>query len=414
MLTLKNSNISLLALGYIALGISSLAVIVVPALYFQQSQIGVIGICLSLQYILSQLFGSGLHFSSLYYKSVALSTSEDTYCSISSKINVTLITVFFGILFYFLFPLIATIYDNFSLNDFKEFLILSVIFIAINKVFLSELNAVKKFNLIGKLYLMKSVIFSGIILLVVVHKIDFKEYIKYQLLVPELIIYLCYLLKTMILFLKKTETFSLKHTKRDLLFGVKSLWGTIFFEASTKIDVLLLGIYVTPERVGIYSVISMISDLFLNISSVLRTLVNPDITMNFITNKPNFVKFITAKVKISYKVLVPFLLLTTIVYYAVTTYLPQLLVYKEGFHSLLILAFFLSLASGFIPLMLTFGQIGKPNLQSLTFFVFFMSNLILNIVFIPLFGIEGASIATGLSYLIYVFCFKRLLLNLNQ
>ncbi len=414
MLTLKNSNISLLALGYIALGISSLAVIVVPALYFQQSQIGVIGICLSLQYILSQLFGSGLHFSSLYYKSVALSTSEDTYCSISSKINVTLITVFFGILFYFLFPLIATIYDNFSLNDFKEFLILSVIFIAINKVFLSELNAVKKFNLIGKLYLMKSVIFSGIILLVVAHKIDFKEYIKYQLLVPELIIYLCYLLKTMILFLKKTETFSLKHTKRDLLFGVKSLWGTIFFEASTKIDVLLLGIYVTPERVGIYSVISMISDLFLNISSVLRTLVNPDITMNFITNKPNFVKFITAKVKISYKVLVPFLLLTTIVYYAVTTYLPQLLVYKEGFHSLLILAFFLSLASGFIPLMLTFGQIGKPNLQSLTFFVFFMSNLILNIVFIPLFGIEGASIATGLSYLIYVFCFKRLLLNLNQ
>ena len=163
----------------------------------------------------------------------------------------------------------------------------------------------------------------------------------------------------MILFFKKTETFSLKHTKRDLLFGVKSLWGTIFFEASTKIDVLLLGIYVTPERVGIYSIISMISDLFLNISSVLRTLVNPDITMNFINNKPNFVKFITAKVKMSYKVLLPFLLLTTIVYYAATTYLPQLLVYKEGFYSLLILAFFLSLASGFIPLMLTFGQIGK-------------------------------------------------------
>lgn len=414
MFTLKNSNINLLALGYIALGISSLGVIVVPALYFQQSQIGVIGICLSLQYILSQLFGSGLHFSSLYYKSVALSTSENNYCSISSKINVTLVTVFFGLLFYFLFPLIASIYDNFSLNDFKGFLILSVIFIAINKVLLSELNAVKKFNLIGKLYLVKSLVFSGIILLVVINKIDFKNYINCQLLLPELIIYLYYLSKTLILFFKRTEAFSLKHTKRDLLFGAKSLWGTIFFEASTKIDVLLLGIYVTPERVGIYSIISMISDLFLNISSVLRTLVNPDITMNFINNKSNFIKFINTKIKMSYKVLVPFLLLTTVVYYGVTTYMSQLLMYKEGFYSLLILAFFLSLASGFIPLMLTFGQIGKPNLQSLTFFVFFMSNLILNIVLIPLFGIEGASIATGLSYLIYVFCFNRLLLNLDK
>ncbi|MBK9223730.1 MAG: hypothetical protein IPO23_02010 [Flavobacterium sp.] len=41
--------------------------------------------------------------------------------------------------------------------------------------------------------------------------------------------------------------------------------------------------------------------------------------------------------------------------------------YKEGTFSLIILVIFLALASGFIPLMLTFGQIGKPNQQSATF-----------------------------------------------
>ncbi len=180
MLQLKNTSLNLLALGYFAQGLAYLAVIAVPSLYFSQSQIVVLGICISLQFILSQLFGSGLHFSSLYYKSIDLSSStNDAYCSISSKINVTLVSTLLGIIFYFVFPFIIKIYNNFSLDDFKIYLIVSVILIAINKVLLSELNASKKFSLIGKLYLFKSFILLLIISLIVFKKVDFKNYLIY-------------------------------------------------------------------------------------------------------------------------------------------------------------------------------------------------------------------------------------------
>lgn len=176
----------------------------------------------------------------------------------------------------------------------------------------------------------------------------------------------------------------------------------------------MLGIYVSPEKVGIYTIISMISDLFLNVSSVLRTFLNPDITMNFMNQRDNFVNFIKQKVILCYKILLPFLILVVVLYLGATNFIHQILMYKAGTISLIILIFFLALASGFIPLMLTFGQIGKPNQQSATFFVFFVANLLLNMALIPLFGIEGASLATGLSYLIYVYLFRTLLFKLDR
>lgn len=415
MLQLKNTSLNLLALGYFAQGLVYLAVIVVPSLYFSQSQIGVLGVCISLQFILSQFFGSGLHFSSLYYKSIDLSSSiNDTYCSISSKINVTLVSTLLGVIFYFVFPFIIKIYSNFSLDGYKIYLIVSVILIAINKVLLSELNASKKFVLIGKLYLFKSFVLFAIVSLIIFKKIDFSAYLMYQLIIPELLIYLFYLYKTVKEFLNIKERFYLKYLKRDLTFGVKSIWGTLFFEASTKVDVLMLGIYVSPDKVGIYTIISMISDLFLNVSSVLRTFLNPDITMNFMNHRNNFVNFITDKAMMCYKILVPFLFLVVVFYLGATNFISQILIYREGAISLIILVSFLALTSGFIPLMLTFGQIGKPNQQSATFFVFFIANLLLNMVLIPLFGIEGASLATGLSYVIYVYLFRKLLIKLDQ
>ncbi|MBK9223729.1 MAG: oligosaccharide flippase family protein [Flavobacterium sp.] len=307
MLKLKNTSFNMLTLGYFAQGLAYLAVIAVPSLYFSQTQIGVLGIAISLQFILSQLFGLGLHFSSLYYKSIDLSSStNDAYCTVSSKINVTLVSTVLGLIFYFIFPFIINIYSNFNLDDFKIYLIASVILIAINKVLLSELNASKNFSLIGKLYLFKSFVLLLIISLIVFKKVDFKHYLIYQLVIPELLIYLFYLSKTILEFLKIKEKFHLKYLKRDLVFGIKSIWGTIFFEASTKVDVLMLGVYVSPEKVGIYTIISMISDLFLNVSSVLRTFLNPDITMNFMNQRDNFVNFIKQKVILCYKILVPF------------------------------------------------------------------------------------------------------------
>lgn len=411
MINLKQIKLdySLLILGYIILGITSLAVIAVPALFFSQSQIGTFGVCLSLQFILSQLFGMGFHFSALYYKSVSISNQENMYCAVNSKLNVTVVAVITGTIMFFSFPLLSNVYDNFLLENFKLYIILSTVFIAINRVLFSELNASKKFSIIGILYIVKSFVFLLVLTLMILKAIDFKQYINCQLLFPELIIYLYYAFVVIKHFSKVKDFQTFRYFKRDLYFGIKSMWGTIFLEASTKVDILILGIFVSPEKVGIYSIISMISDLFLNISNAIRTLINPDITQNFINNRQKFNNFIISKVKFSYQILLPIITCIVVSFYIITKFVPKYYIYQQGFFALVLLCMFLALVSGFIPLMLTFGQIGKPNLQSINFFVLFIANVVLNYLLIPLYGIEGASVATGLSYLIYVLFFRTLL-----
>ena len=202
--------------------------------------------------------------------------------------------------------------------------------------------------------------------------------------------------------------------KRDITFGLKSFWGTIFYEASIKVDLLLLGAFVSPAKVGIFTIISMMSDLFINICTVLRTIVNPDITENFINKKENFNQFITKIAFKNYKILISVLVMFVLAYYFSVTSINQFAKYYDGFLPLLILFGFLASTSGYIPLMLTFGQIGKPNIQSLNFLILFLCNVILNWLLIPKYELIGAAIATGLSYVFYVLFFKKALSYVTQ
>lgn len=281
-------------------------------------------------------------------------------------------------------------------------------------MFFSEINAQKEYSLIGKLYLLKSVFFIVFILLVVYNIISFEYYTKYQLLIPELIIYLIFLF---MMFKNHKVNYSIsfiKYFKRDILFGLKSFWGTLFFEASVKVDLLLLGVFVSPAKVGVFSIISIMSDLFLNICTVLRTIVNPDITYNYLKSKEQFKSFIIKKSVINYKILVPIIAGLVLFFYSATLFIPKFSNYQEGLIPLIILFSFLALVSGYLPLMLTFGQIGKPNFQSLNFFILFIFNVGLNYVLIPIYGLLGAAIATGLAYMVYVLFFRKALNYLSN
>ncbi|WP_396157168.1 polysaccharide biosynthesis C-terminal domain-containing protein [Flavobacterium sp.] len=405
----QKSKYNYLILGYSAQGLSYLAVILIPSLFFSQSQIGALGICLSLQYILSQFFGMGLHFSALYYKSLDVNSSEKLFCSVTSNIIVTLVSSSLGLLIFLLSPYLLNYYKYFDLEKFKTLLIISSVVFAINKVFLSEINAVKHYSLIGKLYLIKSFLFLTIIFSLISRNISFDQYVCLQLLLPEFFIYLICLFFVIKNYTVNKEIFFKKYFKRDLLFGLKSFWGTIFYEASTKVDLLLLGVFVSPAKVGIFTIISMISDLFLNICTVLRTIVNPEITENFLKKKESFNHFIQMKSIKNYIILIPILAVFVILYFISVTFIHQFATYSDGFVPLLILCLFLAATSGYIPLMLTFGQIGKPNFQSLNFLILFVFNVMFNWLLIPKYELIGAAFATGLSYVFYILFFRKAL-----
>jgi O-antigen/teichoic acid export membrane protein len=52
------------------------------------------------------------------------------------------------------------------------------------------------------------------------------------------------------------------------------------------------------------------------------------------------------------------------------------------------------------------SQTGFPGSQTIFFFLIFATNLLLNLAFIPIFGIYGAAIATSIASVLQVFYLK--------
>ncbi|MEO8210818.1 MAG: polysaccharide biosynthesis C-terminal domain-containing protein, partial [bacterium] len=66
-------------------------------------------------------------------------------------------------------------------------------------------------------------------------------------------------------------------------------------------------------------------------------------------------------------------------------------------------------SGGYLPFQLIFNQLGFPGLQSFFLFAYVMTNLILNIILVPLWGMYGSAIATALALLLQIFYLKILL-----
>ena len=58
------------------------------------------------------------------------------------------------------------------------------------------------------------------------------------------------------------------------------------------------------------------------------------------------------------------------------------------------------IASGFMPFVMAPNQFGMPATQTQFYGIVLGANLLGNLLLIPLWGIEGAAVATGLSFII--------------
>lgn len=202
--------------------------------------------------------------------------------------------------------------------------------------------------------------------------------------------------------------------RRDVRYDIRALWGALFPDSSTKVDILMLGAFTDARTTGIYTFISLASDLFLQFTSLLRSWVNPRITEAFVKHDADgFRQFILSELKRSYVLGIGFLMVLSAAFIVVTTCIPDYAVYREGIPAMVVLCSSLALCAGFFPLLQVFGQIGRPTTQSATFVLLFGVNVLFNLLFIPWFGMVGAALGTGLAYMVYAMAFVALVNRLK-
>jgi O-antigen/teichoic acid export membrane protein len=311
-------------------------------------------------------------------------------------------SVFFGIIFYFLAGYLAKNYFHDPLAELilkvlVIYILTSIFFILIKQVFQGFKNMV--------IYSTVELVKNTLVLLIIIFFFwkDLKvmsPVIAYALVCPLLfLIYLPFLIKRFSFF--RYKIVNLYDSSRLMVsFGLPVFATSIAGNVIAYIDTLILTYYRTLAEVGIYNAILPSALIFMFFSKALGTVTFPIASELWSRDdKRRLAEGIRLLHKYTFALVAPVILL--VFYYShffITAFFGQ--EYASGtlaFQILLIGVLFEVVGSVNNNLI---SGIGRPKIVTWIVILAAASNVIINIILIPSFGINGAAIATSFSYLL--------------
>jgi len=195
--------------------------------------------------------------------------------------------------------------------------------------------------------------------------------------------------------------------QRHLSFGYRAIANGFLAESYIRVDVIMLGIFVSDHQVGLYSFAALFIEGLYQVPVVIRTVINP-MLVGLISTKMRH-----DLVRFSRKVMAASVAIFAIVAVSVVVVFPHLAPFFpagliDGSYPVLVtVALGLAIYAAFIPVDFSLLQGGMPGRQSLLMCGNIVFNIVLNAILIPIMGIQGAAFATAIS-----FAFSALTLNI--
>lgn len=182
-------------------------------------------------------------------------------------------------------------------------------------------------------------------------------------------------------------------------FGGKGLIAGMFAEFNSRIDVLIIGLFLSDRSVGIYSFAAMLADGLYQVLAMVRINFNPLLVRAM---RDGDWAEASGLLRRSRRLLVPaMLVLSTLLVLAFWLLAARLLPGKglmEGLPSLTILLSALVIVSSFVPFDNLLMVTGHPGYQTLQQLAMVSVNVAFGVLLLPSLGIEGVATGTALSY----------------
>jgi O-antigen/teichoic acid export membrane protein len=201
-------------------------------------------------------------------------------------------------------------------------------------------------------------------------------------------------------------------------FGRKAFIGNFVFDVNTKVDVLILGLFVNNSMVGLYSFASTFFEGFSQLPVLIRNNINPILTKVYFKSKPElFTRIVKGSIRRSYK-FIGLIGLLGIIGYPCLLWLSgnsENMFLSWQVFSILLLG--LVFSGGYQVVILLFNQIHMPGIQSILLSMYFGMNVVLNFILVPQLGLLGSALATSLAaifsiYLVKYFTWKTIALGI--
>lgn len=189
--------------------------------------------------------------------------------------------------------------------------------------------------------------------------------------------------------------------KAHFTFGVKSLPSGALLELNTRVDVLVIGIFLGDRQVGIYSFAALIVDGLYHVLAMLRVNVSPLLVIA--SREGNWTEARRLQ-GIARRYLIPVMFALSVISVAAYSALIEWVLPSKdlagGIVPLAVLLLGLSLISALVPFDNVLMASGYPGMQALQSLAVASSNALLNVLLVPYMGILGAAIGTATSFVL--------------
>jgi len=401
--------------SFIVLALSGIVINIILTVVRDAAALGVFNLAYAVYIVASQFAVWGLHYSVLrfsgYYDNDPVERGRMLLTAAVCAIAMGIIAAgMVGLAA----PLFAQLFDSVDTGLAIRNAALGLILFPLNKVLLAYLNGLrcmKAFSIIqGLRYLI-------VMLLVTMIAVSSQpvEVTTYCFIIAE-----CLTASTAIGYLMSQNL--LKHLRlsrdwiaRHYIFGTKGLMAGMFAEVNSRVDVLLVGVFMSDSATGIYSFAAMLVDGLYHVLAMVRLNFNPILVGALRDNDWALVQGLRTK---SRKFVLPTMFVLTvclIVVYVVFTgwVMPPEKALLTGLPSLLILLTGLLSISFFVPFDNLMMVSGHPGYQTMQQLATVGVNIIIAVLLLPVLGMEGAALGTAMSYItsttMLVFFSRRLL-----
>jgi len=383
----------------IVLGLSGVVLNVVIARVYGAQGLGVFNQVFAVYLLFSQFAAGGLYFSTLKFTSVQNQDKAELAKIIGNALLLgALLAAFVCATVYFLKEGIGDLLQSPQVGQALIWVVPGLWFFTLNKVLLSALNGMERMKIYSIAQGFRYLLIVGVVIVLTVNRAP-ATVLPYAFSVAEGLLFVglfsCYFfwLKQP-LELKPDQQWIRNHAS----FAWKAFPGGLLTDLNTRVDVLMLGLFLQDASVGIYSFAAMFVEGFLQIPFAVAVCLSPSLGQMIDQDNREELARVSRRVKQAV-----WLLMAAVGLIAVLLFpqLTRLFVGRGDFAAswrvFMILMAGVVVSSGYQPFQMILSQAHRPGRYTLYMFSFVLTNVLLNAVLIPYAGIYGAAVATALA-----------------
>jgi O-antigen/teichoic acid export membrane protein len=394
-------NISLTMISFVILAASGVLVNVFVVAARDSSALGVFNQAYSVYIIVSQFAVAGIHYSVMRNAAFHENSRVELGRILSSAVLPSVILgVLFALAVVLAEPWFSRAFDSAATGRAISNVALGMIFFPVNKVLISFINGLRHMAAFAALQALRYIIVAIVAIGVAYSSLPFEDAL-YCFIIAEfvtLLVACAYIARRRLCVLRLPD---MHWIKRHFVFGGKSMAAGLFGEINTRIDVLMLGLFLPDADVGVYSFAAFILDGLFHLLAMIRVNFNPYLVSALRDKQQDELHALLRKTRLRVPIAMGVLSLLAIAafYVACTQILPGRNL-MDGMPSLIILLAAMVAVSGFVPydnLMLASGHPGYQTLQQMAAV---LANVAGNLLLIPIFHIAGAALGTACGFVL--------------